>query len=85
LIFDFFTFSTKVPLRYVICLPKAKIATTKKGCPTDHFTIGHDFLGHALYKGPKFFIHNMDFMGIKRYRILRRFQKYKLTLGKKCT
>jgi hypothetical protein len=23
-------------------------------------------LGHALYKGQKFFIHNMDFMGIKR-------------------
>jgi hypothetical protein len=28
--------------------------------------------------GPKFFFHNMDFMGIKRRRILCRFQKYKL-------
>jgi hypothetical protein len=38
-----------------------------------------------MYKGPTFFIHNMGFMGIKRDRILRRFQKYKLTLVAKCT
>jgi hypothetical protein len=30
-------------------------------------------------------LHNMDFMGIKRRRILRSFQKYKLTLVTKCT
>jgi hypothetical protein len=47
--------------------------------PSDLFIIGHNFLGHALYKGPNKFFHNMDFMGIKRWRILRRFQKYKHT------
>jgi hypothetical protein len=31
------------------------------------------------------FFHNMDFMGIKRCRILCRFQKYKLALVTKCT
>jgi hypothetical protein len=31
-----------------------------------------------------FFLHNMDFMGFKRRRILCRFQKYKLTLVTKC-
>jgi hypothetical protein len=30
------------------------------------------------------FFLNMDFMGIKRRRILHRFQKYKLTLVTKC-
>jgi hypothetical protein len=33
----------------------------------------------------KLFFHNMGFMGIKRCRILRRFQKYKLVLKTKCT
>jgi hypothetical protein len=32
-----------------------------------------------------FFFHIVDLMGIKRRRILRRFQKYKLTLGTNCT
>jgi hypothetical protein len=40
---------------------------------------------HYTYKGPKIFFHNIDFMGIKRCGILRRFQKYKLTLVTKCT
>jgi hypothetical protein len=41
---------------------------------------------HYIHRGPKnFFFHNMDFMGIKRCRILRIFQKYKLTLVTKCT
>jgi hypothetical protein len=53
--------------------------------PGDRFIVGQNVLGHALYRGPKFFSHNMDFMGIKRRRILRRFQKYKLTLVTKCT
>jgi hypothetical protein len=47
--------------------------------------LGNDFLGHALYKGPKLFSYNMDFMDIKRRRVLHRFQKYKLTLVTKCT
>jgi hypothetical protein len=38
------------------------------------------------YKRSKqIFPHNMNFMGLKRSRILRRFQKYKLTLVIKCT
>jgi hypothetical protein len=63
--------------RRFVCAPK--IVTTKNFSPSDCFIIGQDFLGHALYKGPKFIIRNMDFMGIKRCRILLRFQKYKLT------
>jgi hypothetical protein len=82
----FFTFSTKVPLRFVTCLPKvSKQAKKKHFWPGECFIIGHDFLGRALYKGPKFCIHYMDFMGIKRSRILRRFQKYKFTSTTKCT
>jgi hypothetical protein len=81
----FFTFSTKVPLRFVIYLPKVPKIAKKMFGPSNRFIIGHDFLGHALYKGPKFVFHNMDFMGTKRCRILRRFQKYKLTLVTKCT
>jgi hypothetical protein len=33
----------------------------------------------------KIFFHNMDFMEIKRCRILHRLKKYKLTLVTKCT
>jgi hypothetical protein len=44
--------------------------------PSDRYIIGHYILGHALYKGPTFFIYNMDFMGIKRHRLLCRFQQY---------
>jgi hypothetical protein len=48
--------------------------------PIDRFIIGPNILGHSLYKGPKIFFHNVDFTGIRRHRILRRFQKYKLTV-----
>jgi hypothetical protein len=40
--------------------------------------------GQALYKGPKFFFIIWGFMGIKRRRIKRRFQKYKLAFVTKC-
>jgi hypothetical protein len=53
--------------------------------PSDLFIIGPDSLGHSLYKGQKIFVHNFDFLGIKRRRILRRNQKYKLTLVTKYT
>jgi hypothetical protein len=46
---------------------------------SDLFIIGPDSLGHSLYKGQKILVHNFDFLGIKRRRILRKFQKYKLT------
>jgi hypothetical protein len=36
-------------------------------------------------RGSKIVFHNMDFMAIKRRRILCRFQKYKHTLVTKCT
>jgi uncharacterized protein YktA (UPF0223 family) len=36
-------------------------------------------------KVQNFFNQNVDFMGIKRRRLLRSFQKYKLTLVTKCT
>jgi hypothetical protein len=68
---------TKVPLGFVTYLSKVTKINEK--------SVGQNILGHAVYRGPKFFFHNMDFMGIKRCRILRRFQKYKLTLVTKCT
>jgi hypothetical protein len=52
---------------------------------SNRFSIG---LGHTeqyTIKGWKFFFNNLDNMGIKRCRILRRFQKYKLTIVTKCT
>jgi hypothetical protein len=51
----FFTFSTKVPLRFVTYLPKVPKIAKKFVWPSDRLIIGHNFLGHALYKGPKFF------------------------------
>jgi hypothetical protein len=44
--------------------------------PSDRFIIGQSILGHALYRGTTKYFHNMDFMGIKSCKILRRFQKY---------
>jgi hypothetical protein len=82
---DFLTFSTKVPLRFVTYLQKVPKIEKKFFWSSHRFIIGRNFLGHALYKSPNFFIHNMDFMGIKRRRIWRRFQKYKLALVTKCT
>jgi hypothetical protein len=41
-----------------------------------------DLFGHSLYKGQQIFCHNVDFLGIKRHRILCRIQKYKLSLVK---
>jgi hypothetical protein len=47
----------------------------------DLYRRGHAFSDHELhtvYKGQKMFFHNVGLMGIKRRRILRRFQKFKL-------
>ncbi len=41
-----------------------------------------DLFGHSLYKGQKFFCHNVDLLGVKRRRTLCRIQKYKLFLVK---
>jgi hypothetical protein len=90
MILDIFTFATEVryslDLSYRV-LSKSAENSKKIVWPSDRFIIAHDFLGHVLYtgKGPNFFIYNMDFMGIKRHRILRRFQKYKFTSATKCT
>jgi hypothetical protein len=47
---------------------------TKFVWPSNRFIVG---LGHTvqytIFNGPKFFSHNVDFMGIKRRRNLRRF------------
>jgi hypothetical protein len=73
LILDFFLhFEQKYPSDLLHTFQKKH---TKKIWSSDRFMIGHYFWSHALYKGPKFVIHNMDFMGIKRCIILRRFQK----------
>jgi hypothetical protein len=81
---DFWLFShfqRKYPWDLLHTFQKYRKYCSKK----NRFIIGHDFLGHALYKGSKFFIHNMDYMVIKRRRILCGFQKYKLTFVTKCT
>jgi hypothetical protein len=39
---------------------------------------------HYMYIRVEFFFHNLDYMGIKRRRILCWFQKYKLMLVTKC-
>jgi hypothetical protein len=76
---------TKVPMRFVTYLSKVMKWTKKVFWPSDHLIIGQHILGHALYKknlGPlysilrskNFFSHNIHFMGIKRRRILCRFQ-----------
>jgi hypothetical protein len=44
---------------------------------SDRFIVGHNFWGLSLYKGKKKF-HEIDFVGIKRRRSWRRFQRYKL-------
>jgi hypothetical protein len=49
------TFSTFVPLRFVKNQRKKTKIAKKLFLPSDLFIIGHDFLGHGLYKGPKFF------------------------------
>jgi hypothetical protein len=49
---------TKVPPRFVAFLAKVpKIGTKKVFGPSDRFIVGHNFLGHAPYKGPTFFSH----------------------------
>jgi hypothetical protein len=69
------------------CPPCKNVENNKKKFfrSIDLYRRGHYILGHALYRGQKIFFHNVGLMGIKRLRILRRFQKYKLTLVTKCT
>jgi hypothetical protein len=78
---------TKVPLRFVTYLSKVTKINEKSVLTFDPVTasslVKTFWVMH--YKEVKFFFHNMDFMGIKRCRILCRFQKYKLTLVPKCT
>jgi hypothetical protein len=83
----FFTFLTKVPLRFVTYLPKVpRIAKKILFDPVTASSLVTTFwVMHYTYKSPQFFIHNMGFMAIKRHRILHRFQKYKLVLVTKCT
>jgi hypothetical protein len=80
----FLHFQQKYPSDLLHTPTKSTENSKKKILPSELFIIGHDFLGHSLYKDPIFF-HNMDFMDTKRRRILRRFQKYKLNLVTKCT
>jgi hypothetical protein len=53
LVFDFFTFSAKVPLRFVIYLPKVPKIAKKISDPVTASSLVTT-TGHALYKGPKF-------------------------------
>jgi hypothetical protein len=48
----------------------------------DLLRIAADLFGHSLYKGQKFFCHNVGLLGIIRRRILCRIQTYKLFLVK---
>jgi hypothetical protein len=76
----------KVPSEYIHFYEKVpKIAKKIFFWSSDLLRKGHSLRGQALYKGPKFCFHTMGFMGIKRRRVERRFQKYKLVLKTKCT
>jgi hypothetical protein len=72
----------RVPLIFV---SKERKTANKFVRPSDHFSIGlYTFWGQYIILGRKLFL-NLDCMGIKRRRILRWFQKYKLTSVTKCT
>jgi hypothetical protein len=43
--------------------------------PSDRFIVGHDFSSHLPYRGKQNLYENVDFIVIKRSRILR-FKKY---------
>jgi hypothetical protein len=71
----FFTFSTKVPLRFVTYLPEVPKKAKTIFWPVDLFIIGHDFLGHALYKDPKNFPPQYRLHGYPKMQNLHKFQK----------
>jgi hypothetical protein len=48
----------------------------------DLMRIAPDLFGHSLCKGSNFFSYNMEFLGIKRHKILCLIQKYKHSLVK---
>jgi hypothetical protein len=75
---------TKVPLGFVTYLSKVTKLTKKCFDPVTASSLVKTFwVMH--YIEFKIFFQNMDFMGIKRRRIARRFQKCNLTLVTKCT
>jgi hypothetical protein len=51
----------------------------------DPYRRGNNFWGHPPYKDPKIFFLSHNVVGIKRRRILRSFQKYKLTFLTICS
>jgi hypothetical protein len=69
---------TEVPLRFVTYLSKVMKINDKNNW-VKTFWVTH------YVEVQNFFSHNMDFMVIRRRRILHRFQKYKLNLVTKCT
>jgi hypothetical protein len=52
---------------------------------TEKFIVGLGHTVHTVHYIRMEFLNNLDNIGIKRRRILRRFQNYKLTLVTKCT
>jgi hypothetical protein len=46
---------TKVPLRFVTYLLKVTKINEKVFWPSDHFIVGQNVLGHALYRGQNIF------------------------------
>jgi hypothetical protein len=66
---------TKVPLRFVTYLSKVTKINEKK-CFDPVIASSLVKTLWIMHYVKIFFVHNMDFMGIRRRRILRRFQKY---------
>jgi hypothetical protein len=77
---------TKLPRRFVTYLSKVTKINNKSVLiqwPLHH--LSKHFGSRTILRSHIFFLHNMGFMGIKRRRILCRFQKYKPTLVTKYT
>jgi hypothetical protein len=69
----------------VVLLVKTWKIATKKSFLGQSTSIAEVIAFWVMHYRVQHFFHNVGLMGIKRHRILRRFQKYKLTLVTKCT
>jgi hypothetical protein len=83
MIFDFFAFSEKIKFIFISMI---NIIFKLLGPPACSAEVTTFRVMHYIGKGQKLFFRNIEFLGIKRRWILRRFQKYKTCLSeKKCT
>jgi hypothetical protein len=78
--------STSVWRRFVGFHEKVR-KTTEKKCFGQQISRRKvmEYIDHPVHMSQKFFLQNIGFMGIKKRRILRRFQKYQFIVVAKCT